>query len=332
MRALGAVTAVIAMLALIGCDSNVPFVGDGPDWRTSTAPLDHAGLVWAMGSTVHFADGTTIDTDDDVRAFLVAGDGVFFVPFDSDDDDGNSWAFGDADLFYAAPGTAAVRTGLSVDSSGVAVTPDGNRLVILDDDDSAGTAVMRIFDLRSGEEIASKDGWDTSGIDDPEWYFNESEVKILAITDSHVYARTINGEYSYDLTTGEGQPLDDDVEVPGFGDDLNESPDGEWIIEDQKTLQDAVVSTDHDDMVPLDPGSSRWYLSGWLDSDTVIGARIDGPGSSRKVSLEDSLTLMTCEVPTGTCARIPETTDEQIILPMGVDSTFVLNLDYRPES
>jgi hypothetical protein len=331
MREPGAVLALVAVLALTGCDSNLPIVGDEPDWRTSTTPLDHASLVWAMGSTVHFADGTTVDTDDDIHAYVVAGDGVFFVPFESDDD-GDFWAFGDTDLFYVAPGTAAVKTGLSVDSSGVAVTPDGNRLVILDDDDDAGTAVMRFFDLHSGEEITSKDGWDTSGIDDPEWYFNESEVKILAITDSHVYARTIDGEYSYDLTTGEGQPLDDDVEVPGYGDDPNESPDGEWIIEDQETMQDAVVSTNRADVVPLDPGSSRWYLSGWLDSDTVIGARIDGPGSSKKVSLEDSLTLMTCEVPAGTCTRIPETTNEQIVLPMGVDSTFVLNLDYRPES
>ena len=45
-------------------------------------PVDVTGLAWATGSTVQLADGSTIDTGDPVQAFVVGGDGVFFVPAD----------------------------------------------------------------------------------------------------------------------------------------------------------------------------------------------------------------------------------------------------------
>lgn len=173
--------ALVAML-LAGCGDD-PDLDDDAAWRTSTDSVDTDGLVWASGSTVHLGDGTTIDTGGPIRAYLVAGDGVFFVPAESEED---SLQFSGADLFFAAPGAEAVDTGLRVADDGIAVSPDGSRLAILDADYDDGSAVMRLFDLSSGEAFTSEDGMDTSEYGDPVNHLLESEVEILGITDEEV--------------------------------------------------------------------------------------------------------------------------------------------------
>ncbi|KRE99587.1 hypothetical protein ASG88_13265 [Nocardioides sp. Soil777] len=89
---------------LVGaCGADRPDLDEDAGWRTSRAPVGTGGLVWAAGSTVHLADGTSIDVGGPVRAFVVAGDGVFFVPAESADDIGSA-QFADAELMFSAPG------------------------------------------------------------------------------------------------------------------------------------------------------------------------------------------------------------------------------------
>lgn len=97
---------------------------------------------------------------------------------------------------------------MEVADTGVAVSPDGSALAVLDADDDEGSARMRIFDLAVGEEVVTEDGMDTSGIGDPVDHLLESEVEILGIDDEEVYARVIEGYYAYDLVSGEGREVD----------------------------------------------------------------------------------------------------------------------------
>ena len=109
-----------------------------------------------------------------------------------------------------APGSGPRVDRVEVAGTGLARTPDGSRLVVLDADYDEGTAVMRFLDLSSGEETTSEDGMDTSRIDDPVDHLLEAEAEILAVDDERVRARVIEGEEVYDLSTGEGAPASDD--------------------------------------------------------------------------------------------------------------------------
>lgn len=309
----GAVALALAVLAgsLAGCTDDEPALDDTAAWRTSGAPVATEGLAWAAGSTVHLPDGTTVDTGTPVRAFLVGGDGVFFVPAEGADDD---VTFTEAPLWFAAPGSEAEDTGLTVASTGVAVSPDGSALALLDADTDEGSAVMRLFDLSSGEENTSEDGMDTSGIDDPVDHLLESEVEILGITDQEVAARVINGDWAYDLASGEGRELEGE-EPPGAPADPLVSADGAWRIEQRDGLRDVVVAGSGDELVP-DTGTPRWTLSRWLDDTTVVGVAVDGPGDGDEVGPDDTLTLMTCDVPSGACELVGGTAGELVHLPL----------------
>ena len=321
----GAAALALAVLAgsLGGCSPDVADeVEDDASWRTSAAPVDTGGLTWSAGSTVHLADGATIDTGTPVRALLVGGDGVFFVPFDAGDDDGQ---FGGADLFFAAPGDAAVDTGLDVDSEGVAVSPDGTHLAVLATDYDTGGAEMRLYDLASGEAITTEDGFD-SDRSDPVHDLLESEVAVLGITEDEVYARTTDGDWAYDLDSGEARELGDEL-VPGWGDDPLVSPDGAWRIEQRDGPGDVVVHRSGDEVVP-DAGTARSTLSRWLDDRTVIGVAIDGPGEGGTIGPDDTVTLMTCTVPSGECTLLPDTAGELVHLPQRPGATG--RFDLRP--
>lgn len=321
----GAAAFALAVLAgaLAGCAGDEPALDDSAAWRTSRAPVATEGLAWAAGSTVHLADGTTVDTGTPVRAFLVGGDGVFFVPAEDDDDD---VTFTDAPLWFAAPGSEAEDTGLSVAGTGVAVSPDGGALAVLDADTDEGSAVMRLFDLSSGKETTSEDGMDTSGIDDPVDHLLEAEVEILGITDQEVAARVVNGDWAYDLATGEGRALEGE-EPPGAPADPLASPDDSWRIEQRDGLRDVVVARSGDEVVP-NTGTARWTLSRWLDDTTVVGVAVDGPGDGDAVGPDDTLTLMTCDVPSGACELVGGTEGELVHLPLHPGATG--RFDLRP--
>lgn len=325
----GAAALALAVLAgsLAGCADDEPARDDSAAWRTSRAPVATEGLAWAAGPTVHLPDGTTVDTGTPVRAFLVGGDGVFFVPDEGDDDD---VTFTGAPLWFAAPGNEAQDTGMTVASTGVAVAPDGSALAVLDADTDEGSAVMRLFDLSSGEETTSEDGMDTSDIDDPVDHLLESEVEILGITDQEVAARVINGDWAYDLATGEGRALEGE-EPPGAPGDPEVSPDGEWRIDLRPGLRDVLVAPSGDEVVP-DTGTPRWTLSSWVDADTVIGVAVDGPGEGEEIGPDDAMVLVTCEVPSGECRPVDGTSGEQVVLPLRTQPSSVIDLRPREAS
>src|SRR4051794_27234632 len=108
---------LLAAGLLSACDSggDAAEVDDDAAWRTSTAAVETAGLTWAVGSTVHLPDGTPIDRGEPVRAYVVAGDGVFFVPSSEVAED---TPFVDAPLWFAAPDEEAEDTGLAVTERG----------------------------------------------------------------------------------------------------------------------------------------------------------------------------------------------------------------------
>jgi hypothetical protein len=321
----GAAALALALLAgsLAGCADDEPALDDDAAWRTSGSPAATEGLAWAAGPTVHLPDGTTVDTGTAVRAFLVGGDGVFFVPAEEADED---LTFTGAPLWFAAPGSEAEDTGLRVASTGVAVSPDGTALAVLDADYDEGTAVMRLFDLSSGEETVSDEGMDTSAIEDPVDHLLESEVEILGITDQEVAARVINGDWSYDLASGEARELEGE-EPPGAPADPLVSPDGAWRIEQRDGLRDVVVPRSGEEVLP-DTGTARWTLSRWLDDTTVVGVAVDGPGDVDVVGPDDTLTLMTCDVPSGGCELVGGTEGELVHLPLRPGETG--RFDLRP--
>lgn len=322
--------ALLLASALSGCADDRPALDDlalgGPaPWRTSTVPVDTGGLAWATGETVHLGDGTTIDTGTPLQAFLVGGDGVFFVPLDSEDDG----RFRGADLFFAGPDAGGVDTGLDVDDEGVAVSPDGSHLAVLATDYDDGAAEMRLFDLSSGEDVTATDGFDPDP-DDPVQDLLESEVSIEGISDEEVYAGTLQGRYAYDLDTGEGRAVGDDETVPGLVLDPLVSRDGDWRIEQTAGLRDVVVGPEGDELVP-DAGTPRWTLTSWLGASTVIGVAIAGEGSGDTVGPGNSLALMTCRVPSGTCETVPGTEGERVLLPLRTVPGALVDLRPRDE-
>lgn len=313
--------ALLAAGLLSACDSGgePAEVDDDAAWRTSSAPVETAGLSWAVDSTVHLPDGTTVDTGEAIRAFVVAGDGVFFVPADDAGDEDSS--FVDAPLWFVSPDGEPEDTGLEVtERGGVAASPDGRFLAVLDADRDEGSAVMRIFDLSTGEVHDSEDGMDTSGIDDPVDHLLEMEVEILSIDDEQLTARVIEGDVTYDLASGTGTEVDD-VEAT----DPLVSPDGAWRIDESTPLREVLVPGSGEEVVP-DTGTDRWGLTSWLDDTTVVGYSVDGPGPDDRVGPGDVLGLITCTVPDGTCAAVDGTEGRRVLLPLGTRPTYELNL------
>ncbi len=314
---------LLAAGLLSACDSGggPAEVDDEAAWRTSTAPVETAGLSWAVGSTVHLPDGSTVDTGEPIREFVVAGDGVFFVPADEGEDD----VLFEEPLWFVAPDGEPEDTGLEVTRDHFATSPDGRFLTVLDADTDDGSAVMRIFDLSTGELHDSEDGMDTSGIDDPVHHLLETEVDILGIDDERLTARVIEGDFVYDLATGEGTETDD-VEPT----DPLVSPDGAWRIDESTPLREVLVSETGEEVVP-DTGTRRWGLTSWLDDTTVVGFSIDGPGTGDQVGPDNVLAMMTCTVPDGACASVEGTQGQRVLLPYGTQGSSGFNLTTREE-
>ncbi|WP_104107797.1 hypothetical protein [Nocardioides sp. 616] len=314
VRGVVAASALVATL-LSGCgdDAGAGAVAEDAAWRTSTDPVEVRGLAWAAGSTVHLADGTEIHTADPVRAFLVAGDGVFYEPLAQDEEDGSSFAGGP--LYFAAPGREPVDTGLSAYDREIAASPDGTTLVLLDTDHDEGRAVLRFFDLATGEAFTSEDGMENDH-DDPEWNLSEAEVHVRGVSDDAVYVSALEGNYVYDLATGEGRPAGEDDEPPGWDAGPSQSPDGRWRIEQRDTGPDRVVDRDGEevDLVLEEPRSA---LSWWADEETVVGTVARGPGRGNRTRPGDAVSLLSCVMPSGECTTYPESTGQLVLFPAG---------------
>lgn len=311
VRCAGLLVGGLLVVGLVGACGSGGGPAEGDDdaaWRTSTAPVETSGLSWAVDSTVHLSDGTTIEVGEPIREFVVAGDGVFFVPAGDGDDD----TLFEEPLWFVAPDGEPEDTGLEVTADEFAASPDGRFLVVLDADTDEGSAVMRIFDLSTGELHDSEDGMDTSGLDDPVDHLLEMEVELLRIDDDQLTARVIEGEFVYDLATGEGSEVDD-LEPT----DPSVSPDGSWRI-DGRDYREVLLSEAGEEVVP-DTGTERWGLTSWLDDSTVVGFSIAGPGAGDRVGPDNSLAMMTCTVPDGACATVEGTEGQRVLLPHGAD-------------
>lgn len=79
-------------------------------------------------------------------------------------------------------------------------------------------------------------------------------------------------------------------------------------------------------------GSPRWTLSRWVDDATVLGVAIDGPGEGDSIGADDSLALMTCEIPSGRCTPVEETSGQVVRLPLGTRPADTIDLRARSES
>jgi hypothetical protein len=315
-----AMTVTLAALAA-GCGDKSRSTGsDDPGaWRRSTDPVTTTGLAWAAGSTVHLSDGTTIDTGGFVRAFVVAGDGVFFLPAESQEDAG-AGGIAEDELRFAAPGSPVTGTGMVVSARYLGASDDGRYLAAIDatsgEKDRFGTpqASVVAFDLQSGEQVVDS----TLGLGDPDVddfadAYSESEMSIVAVTDTELYA-DLMGDYVFDLGTGEGK--ESAGGPPRQGGDQLTSPDGEWRIEKPEDGPDRIVGPDGQE-VPVTAPGPRWNLGWWADDQTAVGTHITGPNTGKRTEPGDSVALMTCEVPSGTCEVFEETAGQTVVFPVG---------------
>ncbi|WP_248581169.1 hypothetical protein [Nocardioides sp. InS609-2] len=315
----GLVVAALVLFAT-GCgdEGDVSGTDKSAAWRTSTDPVTTSGLAWAAGSTVHLSDGTQIDTGGFVRSFVVAGDGVFFVPADSEEDAGLA-DFPVEELKFGLPGESPTGTGLTLSGWLLAGSPDGRYLAAIDttsgekDDFGTPQATVLAFDLQTGERVIDS----TLGMGDPDEDdfadgYSEVELQILSMTNESVSVGAF-GNFVFDLTTGEGRELEEGEGGPTVDDELT-SPSGEWRIENPEEGSDRIVGADGR-KVALDPGTPRWLVSWWADDETAVGAVISGPGAGNRVEPGDTAALMTCVVPSGECQVFEDSAGQKVVFP-----------------
>ena len=314
------------LLAGCGDDTDDDPTPEGSAWPVSSDPVDPGGLVWATGSTVHLADGTTIDTGDSLGPYVVAGDGVFFTTDVEASGTPRESGPNPSRLFLAEPDGTVTDTGFDVAT--LAASPDGRYLGVLDltsgerDDFGTRQAEVVVVDLTSGEEVVRS----TEGMGDPESddlaaLYPEIVLGVARLTEDTAYVEGVGEAWAYDLVTGEGEPLPDEEQdwerLPG--DPV--SPDGQWRFSGEG-LGAELVPDDGRPVVP-DPGTARWFLVYWADDTTAVGYAVSGPDAPR-VRPGDRLDLMSCVVPTGACDVVEDTAGETIRFPAGaVDATAI---------
>lgn len=317
--------AVVAVVAA-GCgDASHDEPAPGPEpaapWRTSSDPVETSGLIWAGGSIVHLSEGTTIDLGDPVKTYVVAGDGIYFFPAESEDEIA-SVGLEERELLFADADGSVTGTGLILVASSLTASPDGRYLAGLDmtigDQDRYGTrlATARVFDLETGEEVLrTSEGMGDTGEDDLSVLYENVRLAVT-LTDDTAYVEAARDVIAYDLATGEGEVLPEDEDPPTVpeGPEAADSPDGEWTISDSRDLRDSVTSTDGETVTPR-PGTDRWILDFWVDDRTVVGVAVSGPGRGPKVDPRDTTTLMTCTVPSGECDVLAASTGQLVVYP-----------------
>ena len=263
-----------------------------PAWRSSDDPVDAAPLVWEADGVVHLGDGTEIDLGGLPSAYVVAGDGVFFVPA-ADESEAETGSTSSAEVRFAAPGEESVGTGLELRADTLRASPDGTHLLGIDVDsgpeDSYGTPVAQlvVLDLAEGREVArTSDGLgDTSG--DLADLYEDAGIGVGGVTDTTAYVDGVDGPFAVDLATGEVADAEDPTPQPGSP----QSPDGSWSLRQTDDGRTEVRGRDGE-VVPLDTGVPRWTLDWWADADTVVGVAIVD---------DETSALLSCVVPDGTC-------------------------------
>ena len=293
---------------------------DSPAWATSTDPIDPAGLVWASGSVVHLGDGTTVDVGGPLTTYVVAGDGVYFTPAQSDEAGAEHDNMTTGPLHFADRDGEVTDTGLTVYVESLGSSPDGRYLGMVDATSGPGDrfsdtpqATAVVLDLSSGERVVdTTDGMGDPDEDDlahdyPEVYlgvrFPDSDSTFVEGLDDRLYA----------LPEGEGESVDA-IDV-GLREPLDTtSPDGMWAIGD-RDFRDRLVPTTGTAVQPR-TGTPRWDLRWWLDDTTVVGIAISGPGEGTDLGPENTAELITCRVPDGSCSSVDGTRGQRVRFPV----------------
>lgn len=289
MRVLVAAVALVSLTA--ACD--VTPSEEDASWQHSTDPVPTSGLPFVVGSTVQLGDGT-IDTGIAIAAFVVAGDGIYFVE-DDDPADDHRPATGTQELLFAARDGEVVDTGVEVLVPTLRASPDGRHLAAIDmasgkeDDHGTPQAALVVWNLRTGEEVVrSTEATGDPDEDDFAALYPELEMSISSIDDASLRLDAV-GTWSYDFATGAAERLTDDTE--------------------EQTPPPPLPS----------PDGGRVELYGWLDDDTTYGVQ-DGTRDG------DPAMVVTCEVRPVRCAEIRGTAGQYVILPNGLTTT---GLDLR---
>ncbi|WP_182376517.1 hypothetical protein [Nocardioides sp. WS12] len=302
MRALVVAVALVALSA--GCSD--PQATEDTSWQHSDDPVPTSGLPFAVGDTVHLAD-RAVDAGIAIAAFVVAGDGVYFIE-DDDPDDGNRPSRGTRELRFSAADGEVVDTGVDVLVETLRASPDGRYLAAIDmasgEEDAFGTpqAALVVWDLRTGEEIIrSSSATGDPAEDDFAALYPELEMNISSIDDDGLRLDAV-GTWSFDFVTGEGERLADDTgEAPA----PLVSPDGTWRI-DQRGKPQVLLGPGGVQLAP-DAERARLELYGWADDTTAYGV-LDGAPAA----------VMTCEVPSGACSEVADTAGRYVVLPNGL--------------
>ncbi|MFC7361284.1 hypothetical protein [Nocardioides astragali] len=329
-----------ALLLTAGCSTSsgegtpggtdAPSGEDPATWSTSTDPVEVGGLVWASGSVVHLADGTTIDVGGPATTYVPAGDGVYFTPAESDEDVTEHSNMTTAPLHFADRDGSVSATGLTIYVESLASSPDGRYLGLIDatsgpedrfSDYPQATAV--IVDLTTGERVVdTTDGMGDPQEDDLAHDYPEVYLRVRFPDNDSAFVEGLGDDTLYALPSGDGEAADhNDVGLLDPADPT--SPDGAWAIEDHD-FHDRVVSASGD-VVRLSTGVPRWDLRWWLDDSTVVGVAISGPGKGLEILPTDRRELMTCQVPDGACTLVEGTSGALVIFPWGSGEE-VLNL------
>ncbi len=327
-----------ALLLTAGCSDSsggtAPEGGADPDeaaWATSTDPVETGGLVWASGSVVHLSDGSTIDVGGPLTTYVVAGDGVYFTPAESDEDGTEHGNTSTGPLRFAGRDGEVVDTGLTVYVESIDGSPDGRYLGLVDatsgEEDDFGTPVATavVIDLTSGERVVdTTDGMGDPDADDLSHDYAEIYLRTRFLDDASVFVEGLGEDRVHSLPGGESEVVDPiDVRLPSQLD--RTSPDGSWAIDDRGGV-DVLLSADGERVRPR-TGTPRWDLGWWFDDETVVGVALSGPGRGRSIGPEDTATLITCRVPDGACDDVEGTTGQLVRFPS--EDSFVGPLDLR---
>lgn len=325
LRAATASAVALTALLVAGCseasdDDSSPATDDSA-WATSTDPVDGNGFVWAAGSLVHLPDGTTLDVGSPLTTYVVAGDGVYFTPAESEESGTEHRSTTTGPLRFADRDGTIVDTGLTVYSESLGSSPDGRYLGLVDstsgEDDNFGTplATAVVIDLSTGDRVVDT----TDGIGDPDeddlvHDYAEVYLRTRFLDDTSVFVEGLDDDRVYSLPEGEGEVVDPiDLRLPSQPGTT--SPDGSWAIDDRGEAE-GLVSADGRRVRPR-TGSPQWDLGWWYDDTTVVGVARSG----------DTRTLILCRVPTGACEDVAGTTGQLVRLP--AEDAFTHALDLR---
>lgn len=320
-RPAACVALAAAVLLLAGC-SDPSSAGDpagrgssdpGAAAWTSTDPVDASGLVWASEGVVHLSDGTTVDVGGPITTYVVAGDGVWFTPAESEEAGTRHSTMTTGPLHVVGRDGEVTDTGVTVYVESLGSSPDGRYLGFVDatsgeEDDFTGTpqATAVVVDLSTGDRVVeTTDGMGDPDEDDLDHDYPEVSLSVRFPDAGSAYVQGLDGDRLYTLPAGDAEvvePIDSPLHDPL--DRTNQ--DGTWTIDDRGGV-DVLRSADGQRVRPR-TGTASWQLGWWQDAGTVVGAASDG----------EAATLVTCVVPSGDCTPLEGTTGRLLRFPAGV--------------